>query len=266
MVIVQEGERALLVFEGGFTALVEVRGGGRLSTHRGIVHFDDLLGQPYGAVVKTHQGGPVVILQPSLEDLMMKVRRRTTIIYPKEAAAILMRLGIGPGSRVLEVGTGSGALTLALAWAVAPTGQVLSYEVREDMLLLARENVGRTPLAPLVEIRLRHSGEPFPEGMDAAVLDIPTPWEELAAVRDALRGGGRLASLNPTFNQVERMAGAMIEAGFVQVDSLEILYRPILARPGRTRPVQRMVAHTEFLTFGARSLGGAEVGRALAGE
>jgi tRNA (adenine57-N1/adenine58-N1)-methyltransferase catalytic subunit len=60
-------------------------------------------------------------------------------------------------------------------------------------------------------------------------------------------------SLNPTFNQVEKMAEALRREGFLWVDCVELLERPILAREGKTRPVQRMVSHTEFLVFGIKA-------------
>ena len=94
---------------------------------------------------------------------------------------------------------------------------------------------------------------PFAEqDFDAVVLDIPTPWEEIQVVKAALKGGGRLISMNPTFNQIEKMAEALRREGFIQVDCVELLQRPILAREGKTRPVQRMVSHTEFMLSAIR--------------
>ena len=84
------------------------------------------------------------------------------------------------------------------------------------------------------------------------ILDIPTPWEEVAVVKEALRGGGVLVSLNPTYNQIEQVAEALRLAGFIRIEACEILLRPILARAGKTRPVQRMVSHTEFLVFATK--------------
>ena len=84
------------------------------------------------------------------------------------------------------------------------------------------------------------------------ILDIPQPWEEVDVVKSALRGGGRLVSLNPTFNQIEKMAETLREKGFILVEARELLEREILARGGKTRPVQRMIGHTEFMLFAVR--------------
>src|SRR5512137_2448538 len=82
-------------------------------THVGQITFPDEM--HYGQTVRTSLGHPFQILMPSLSDLQMKVKRRTTIIYPKDAGYMLLQTGIREGSRVLECGGGSGAFTFLLA-------------------------------------------------------------------------------------------------------------------------------------------------------
>lgn len=184
---------------------------------------------------------------------MMKTSRESGIIYPKEAGFLLLKAGIGPGSRVLEIGTGSGALTTILAGAVRPSGKIFTFDRREDFLRLAEKNLKRAKLIEWVSLNRREAGEPFEEkDFDAVILDIPTPWEEVQTVSRVLRGGGVIVSLNPTYNQIEQMAETLRASGFLRVEACEILLRPILARAGKTRPVQRMVSHTEFLVFGTK--------------
>ena len=49
--------------------------------------------------------------------------RGAAVVYPKDAAQILVGADIFPGARVLEAGAGSGALTLCLLRAVGePAG------------------------------------------------------------------------------------------------------------------------------------------------
>jgi tRNA (adenine57-N1/adenine58-N1)-methyltransferase len=110
-------------------------------------------------------------------------------------------------------------------------------------------------LTPFVTFKQRQAMDPFEEtGVDAMILDIPQPWDEVEQIRKALRGGGRVVSLNPTFNQIEKMAEALRAGGFVLVEARELLEREILARGGKTRPVQRMIGHTEFMLFAVRPL------------
>ncbi len=250
---IQEHDLVLLYFEDETTYLVEVIRGKKVSIHCGQpLLVDEWIGRHFGEkVTTTHSAG--YLLKPTLEDLMMKATRESGIIYPKDAALLIMKAGIQHGSRVLEIGTGSGSLTMALAVAVAPTGKVWTYDRRTDLPKNAVRNVTRAGLADYVVFSQRQTAEPIPEkGFDAVILDIPQPWEEVGVVKEALKGGGRLVSLNPTFNQIERMAEALRHEGFILVHSLELLERSILAREGKTRPVQRMVSHTEFLLFATR--------------
>jgi tRNA (adenine57-N1/adenine58-N1)-methyltransferase len=188
-------------------------------------------------------------LYPTWVDRMMKVQRRTNIMYPKDVAYLVAELGIGAGDRVVELGAGSGAMTIALAHAVSPGGTVFSYDRREEHLQRAQENCDRAGVdAGLIEFRMRGTGDPLPEGVVAVMCDIPEPWEEVGAVRQRLVGSGRFAAATPTFNQAEKLAACLVGEGFTMVKTIEILVREILARPGRTRPAHRMVGHTQLLT------------------
>jgi tRNA (adenine57-N1/adenine58-N1)-methyltransferase len=248
---INEGDLVLVYLPDDSTYLVAAQPHKTLGTHKGNLELGDLIGREYGDVIQLSKS-PAYLLEPSVEDLIMKVQRGTNIVYPKEIGLLLLAANVRSGSRVLELGTGSGALTIALAFAVAPEGKVYSFDVREDFLKLAQRNIQRAGVLNYVELNLKDPGEPVPHKMvDAAILDIPAPWEEIETVKAALKPGGRLASLNPTYNQIERMAETLRENGFVMVRAMEILCRPILARQGRTRPIQQMVAHTEFLLMAA---------------
>lgn len=251
---IAEGDVVLLWFDDERTYMIEVVRGKRASIHCGRpLLVDDWIGQPFGKKVICEHGFGY-LLKPTMEDFMMKASRESGIIYPKDAALLMMKAGIHSGSKVMEIGTGSGSLTMALAQAVAPNGHVFSYDRREDLPKNAYKNVARAGLSAHVTFLQRQAGEPFAEsGFDAVILDIPQPWEEVAVVKAVLKGGGRVVSLNPTFNQIEKMAEALRAQGFICVESRELLEREILAREGKTRPVQRMIGHTEFMLFGIRT-------------
>ncbi len=252
--IIRDGDLVLLWFEGQTSYLVEVAPGKRVGIHCGRpLSVEEWIGREFGKkIICEHAAG--YLLKPTLDDLMMKASRESGIIYPKDAAFLIVKAGIQPGSKVLEIGTGSGSLTLALATMVQPAGRVYTYDRRTDIPQNAVRNISRAGLKDYVSFCQRQSAEPFPEKdfFDAVVLDIPTPWEEVLVVKEALKNGGRLVSLNPTFNQIEKMAETLKRNGFIRVEAVELLEREILAREGKTRPVQRMVSHTEFLVFAAK--------------
>lgn len=251
----QAGDRALLVLEDQRRFLLELQPGRSFSTHKGAIEHDDVIGEDFGCRVVTSTGDSVWALEPTWTDRMMKVQRRTNIMYPKDVGFLLTHLGLGPGSRVVELGTGSGAMTIALAHAVQPGGKVFTYDRREEFLEHAADNCERAAVPEeLVEFRLRDEGGPLEADVDAVMCDIPEPWAEVPAAREALRGSGRFAAALPTYNQTERLAACLAGDAFTMISSVEVLVREILARPGRTRPAHRMVAHTQILTTGIRVL------------
>ncbi|RME06811.1 MAG: tRNA (adenine-N1)-methyltransferase, partial [Anaerolineae bacterium] len=182
------------------------------------------------------------------------LRRSTTIMYPKDIGFLLMKMDIGPGKQVLEAGSGSGSLTIALAYYVGPEGRVYSYEARPENQQLARQNVERVGLSERVVFKVRDVAEGFDErNMDALFLDLPNPFDYLPQVRAALKPGGFFGSLLPTTNQVSLLLQALEREGFGYPEVCEVLLRHYNPVGERLRPHQRMIAHTGFLIF-ARNL------------
>lgn len=230
--------------------LITLTPGAELQTHRGVVRHDDLIGRPWGSRVMTHLGAPFYLLQPSLADLLSNLPRTTQILYPKDIGFILVMMGIGPGKRVIEAGSGSGSLTIALAYAVGPQGKVYSYEVRPEMQALARKNVARLGLSERVEFKLRDLAQGCDESdAEAFFLDVPNPWDYVPQVRAALQPGGFFGSLLPTTNQVSLLLEALRREHFAFLEVCEILLRYYKPEPQRLRPTDRMVAHTGYLIF-----------------
>jgi tRNA (adenine57-N1/adenine58-N1)-methyltransferase len=162
-------------------------------------------------------------------------------------------MSIGPGQRVMEAGTGSGSMTIALAYAVGPQGWVISYEVRPDIQNLARKNLERLGLDSRVDFKLADIADGFTEtDVDAVFLDLPNPWDYVAQVRAALKPGGFFCGLLPTFNQVAQLLQSLRREHFAFVEVCELLLRYYKPEPARLRPTDRMVAHTGFLIFGRR--------------
>lgn len=227
--------------------------GGTLQTHRGILQHDDLIGLPWGSQVFSHLGSPFFLLQPMLGDILNELPRNTQILYPKEIGFILVTMGIGNGQRVIEAGTGSGAMTTALAFAVGPEGRVYSYERRPEMQNLARKNLARLGLDGRVTFKLKDIAEGLEEtNADAFFLDVPAPHEYIAPVRAALKPGGFFCSIVPTVNQAEKLLYALRRHQFAFLEMCEVLLRYYKPEPMRLRPTDRMVAHTGFLIFARR--------------
>lgn len=242
------GDLALILLNDDKRYLVKLEPRQRLDTHLGIFAHDELVGLDWGALVRSQAGHQALLLEPSLEDLIRHLKRGTQIIYPKDAVYLVHRLNLHAGSRVIEAGTGSGGLTAALAWAVAPTGRVYTYEVEAENFHLARRNLERVALLPYVEMHLRSISSGFSQsGVDALFLDVRDPWRFLGQARAALRRGGFFAALLPTMNQVVSLLTGFEQNGFADVTVEEVLVRAYKPVPERLRPEDEMVAHTGYL-------------------
>ncbi|MFQ5945964.1 MAG: tRNA (adenine-N1)-methyltransferase [Anaerolineae bacterium] len=247
----KEGDLVLLLDGRGTRHIVQLSSAASFHSNRGRVDHDSLIGQTAGRQLTTHLGEPFWVLRPSLHDLILDVRRKSQIVYPKESGYILLKLSVRSGSRVVEAGSGSGALTIALAQAVAPDGQVTSYEIREDMLARARANVERLGLEGVVTFKQRDIAEGFEETeADALFLDVRSPHHFLTQAKAALAPGGFLGAVVPTANQVSSLLAGLEKEGFVDLEASEILLRSYKTVPARLRPEDRMVGHTGYLVFG----------------
>lgn len=248
--LAQEGDIAQIIGPRDKTFIVQLKPGGRLQTHNGMIEHDDLIGQSWGRQVLSHLGKNFLVLQPNLNVLLLNLRRATTIMYPKDIGFILVNMAIGPGQRVLEAGSGSGSFTIALAHTVGPDGHVFSYEIREDNQKAARENIEQVGFADRVTFKQRDIVEGFDEtGVDALFLDVPNPEDYLQQVRAALKPGGFFGSLLPTTNQVGLLLKTLEKSNFKFIEVCEVLLRYYNPISKRLRPENRMIAHTGYLIF-----------------
>ena len=249
--MIQAGDRVFFYNSERMQYLVEIPPAGRMSTHRGHIDYTGVIGKEYGDVVRTHLGLPFHLLKPTLSDIQMRVRRTTTIVYPKDVGRMLLETIVHPGARVIETGSGSGALAVILANFVRPDGKVYSYERRPEFSSNARANVARAGLGEFCEFFV---GDPEHDGyrqdnVDAVFLDVPEPWALMPAAHGALKGGHAMVSIVPTVEQVRKTVSAMEVGGFRRIRVRETLERSILVRPSGIRPADRMVAHTVYLIF-----------------
>ena len=251
--IARDGDLAELVGLRHKHFIITLQAGAEFQTHRGVLQHDDLIGKPWGSQVFSHIGAPFFLLQPSLADLLIDLPRSSQILYPKDIGFILVTMGIAQGQTVMEAGTGSGSMTIALASAVGSEGRVISYEQRQDMQNLARKNLERVGLDSRVDFKLRDIAGGFDEtNCDAFFLDVPNPYDYIPQVRAAIKPGGFFCALIPTFNQVEKTLYALRRNRFAFIETCELLLRYFKSEPSRIRPTDRMVAHTGFLVFARR--------------
>ncbi len=250
-----DGQTVLLVDRQARRTLVTLRPGRMVHTHRGAVDLGDLIGRPEGSILRSTTGDRVLAFRPRLMDYTLEMPRTTGLVYPKDAAFILLWADVFPGARVLEAGLGSGALTLSLLRAIGPRGSLVCYEVRPDFVARAMANLERfVGYPPSLVIREHDVYEGIVEReLDRVILDLPEPWRVVPAASVALRPGGIFCSYNPSIVQVQRTVEALREqGGFAAIESIEVLYRSWVVRGDAVRPEQQMIGHTGFLTVAHR--------------
>jgi tRNA (adenine57-N1/adenine58-N1)-methyltransferase len=256
----EAGESVLLVDQRDRTYLFTLEVGAVYHTHAGTLAHDDLIGRPEGTRAGTSKGMVVTAFRPRFADYVLKMPRGAQVVYPKDLGPIVVYADVFPGARVLEAGTGSGALTIALCRAVGEQGRVVSYELRPEHRDRALANVGDFFGKVPDRLELREgdvagagsSGERF----DRLILDLPEPWAPLAAVRPAMEPGAVLCAYLPTTLQVQQLVLALPAAGFLHIETFETLKRSWHVTERSVRPDHRMVGHTGFLTLARVAEGG----------
>jgi len=248
-----EGDVGALARAGEGSRLIRIRRGPQPVGDLGVLDLSREIGREPGGEVEW-LGRRYRLVRPSLADLLGTLERGPQIVTPKDAFHLAYLAGVVPGATIAEAGTGSGALTIVLATAVGPTGQVHSYERRPEFLEAARRNLERAGVAGRVHLHLRDvAAEGLGvEGLSSVVLDLPEPWSVVRPAREALVEGGYLATYTPTYNQLERTVRELRDAGFAEVRALELIERPIHVGEGGTRPAFEMLGHTAFLAGGRK--------------
>ena len=229
---------------------MRLKADGNFNSHLGHFRHDVLIGQLEGARVETSKGHWMLAVKPTMADFTREMPRIATIVYPKDLGAVVVYGDLFPGARVLEAGSGSGALTMAIARAVGRDGMVVSYDLREDMTERARENVAyMLPDHSWVTFKKGDVYEGFEETeLDRVVLDLPEPctwyptrcgrWSPAASSR--LRANGRAVPRGHARAQGRALVRADRDVGDSDA-SVGGLRRSV-------RPSHRMVGHTGFIT------------------
>lgn len=247
--LIRDKDLVLIYLDEKRQFLVQAITGLRLSSDLGDLNLTGIIGKPFGFVGQTHLGRNFYCLKPSTADLMMKLKRTTTIVYPKDVGYLILETAIGPGSRVIELGTGSGALTLVLAKFVAPEGLVYSYERREDFIENAKRNIERAGYADNVQFTCADvAKEGFEKTeVDAVFIDVPEPWAIVPKAFEVLKGGHHLVSWSPNVEQVKQTIDALVAHNFQRIKVKEIIEREMLVRMQGVRPRERGITHTAYL-------------------
>jgi release factor glutamine methyltransferase len=209
-------------------------------------------GRSFAAMVRRRlEREPVAYIlgRKGFRRIELEVDSRVLIPRPETELLVEVALELEP-RRVLDVGTGSGAVALAIADEL-PDAQVVATDSSADALAVARENARRLGLTDRVRIEPGSVGAG--EGFDLVVANLPyvseSEWGALAPEiarhepRRALVAGptgleaieALLEALDPRVGRSPYSAVAL-EVGAGQAEQVEVLMRGIgLDRVDRRR-------------------------------
>lgn len=249
----KEGDRVQLTDSKGKMYSFYLSKGGQWHSHKGWINHDSIIGVSEGTTLLSSSGTQYQAMRPLLNDYLLSMPRGATIIYPKDSAVIVGYADIFPGAKVLEAGAGSGALSISLLRAIGQSGQLTSYEARDEFLENAKSNVknyfGELPSNwELIHHRVEEAQ--FSGQFDRVIFDMLAPWDCLESAFQALIPGGVLCCYVATTTQLSKTAEALKARGdFSEPESFETLLRSWHHEGLAVRPMHSMNAHTGFLLF-----------------
>ena len=259
------GDKVQLTGPKGRLNTITLVKGGAFGTHRGDLKHDDIIGKADGSVVANQNGVEYLALKPLLNDFVLSMPRGAAIIYPKDAAQILVEGDIFPGAVVVEAGVGSGALSMYLLRAIGDSGELHSFERRSEFAEIAAGNVkSQTGSNPknwkihLGDLQEQLPKKLKPQSVDRVVLDMLAPWECIDECATVLAPGGLIIIYVATVTQLSRVAEDIRSSRlFTEPNAFESLVRPWHLQGLAVRPEHRMIGHTGFLVTARRLAPGA---------
>lgn len=219
----------------------------------GIISKEDIGEAEIGKTLLTHLNKEFKVIKPNVNDFIDLMDRRCSILIQKDIGTVVAKTGLGSGSRVVDAGTGAGAIALNFGNIVGEAGHVYSYEIREDFAEVAKKNVESFGLDNIIEIKNKDIKNGIDEEkVDLFFLDLTKPYEIFEDVYESLNLGGYLAVYAPYIDQIETSYRVAKKLGFSDLAIIETLEREMEVRTQGTRPKTRMVGHSGYLMFGRK--------------
>ena len=251
------GERVQLTDTKGRMYTITLTKGAQWHMHKGWINHDEIVGNSEGSILETNSGLKFQAFKPLLMDYTLSMPRGATIIYPKDAMAIIGLADIQPGHKVLEAGAGSGAMSLWILRAISDSGQLDSFEIRAEFAQIASDTVKNFDLSQGLNSKRTNwnlqvgdiKEMNFANDYDRAILDMLDPWDAIDAVASALRPGGVLAIYVATATQIQKTISSIKKSNkFAEPETIELIVRNWHHEGLAVRPVHRMIGHTGFIT------------------
>lgn len=217
-----------------------------LHTQYGFIRKEELKMARDGTLLKSNTSKEFFIFSPFFIDLYRKIKRSAQIIPLKDIGYVIAETGLNKESRVLDAGSGSGALACFLAGIAK---EVITYEIRGDFAEVVKSNIG---FLGLKNVKVKNKdiyNEIDDKDIDVVTLDVPEPWNAIENCSKALIAGGFLVSYSPSVPQAADFANAVKRnERFVYIKTVEIVEREWEIEGRKVRPKSKSL-HSGFLSF-----------------
>ncbi len=229
----------------------------KLHTEFGVIDLSKLSKKKFGDKIKSNTGEEFIIVKPTLTDIFKKkAKRLPQIVMPDDTTLILSTTGIAPDSLIVDAGSGSGFLSIFLAY-YCPKGKVITYEKNRNFAKVVKEN---TKLVGLKNIQVKQKDilKGIEEkNVDLITLDMKSVEKLIGKAYKALKFGGWLVIYSTHIEQIQKVVKEIKRKGFTHVRTVESIRREWQVEY-HTRPHSSGVMHTGWLTF-ARKYGRAGI-------
>ncbi len=208
MSLIKNNSPVLFYFNHSKKWLMKISKKESFHTHIGVIKHSDAIGKEYGSRLITNKDKYVYLLKPTMFDYVMKLQHGTQIVYPKDIGYIIARAGIGSGQKILEIGTGSGALTSFVASVVKPRGHVYTFDVDENFMAIAEKNIKKAGVSKYVtqhNFDIKTEKNMPLKDMDVALIDLGDPWTVIPKVRQMLKGSGSIFAICPYYESIRKI-------------------------------------------------------------
>jgi len=229
--------------------MTKLKEGVKFTTQYGKIDHEDIMAANDGAMIYTSTEVGYRVFKPTYIDYVMNIKRKAQIVYPKDAAAIVMWGDIHPGLNVLESGIGQGALTMTILRALGGQGHLTTYEIREDFAEQADNYISEFyGHAENHVVEIRDIYESVDGLYDRIILDVPEPWHVVKHSEHCLKDGGIMIAYIPTILQVKEHVDTLRACGyFEEIETFELNLRPWKVEGRSVRPEMWVYSHSAFL-------------------
>ena len=221
-------------------------------TNEGKFKFSDLKKIP--SIVTTTTGIDFQIYTPTYKEFVLLMKRGPQIIYPKDVGQIIVESNLHNSSRVLEIGSGSGALTLYLYSLLQNSGKLYSLDSSKINQRRANKTISRylsTYSKDTVDVNFinekldNFNFKNLEDKIDAIITDVPEPWDFF--INNNIDTNLNWVSYLPSMSQIIRINETLKEKNFQDIEVKEVILRDWIVDKKVVRPTNKLVSHTGFL-------------------